>query len=65
MSRARGFVGLGIVIALSPVVIWWAVGDLSETVSDPDYMFRPLAITAAQELAIGLVATIFVVGHSR
>jgi uncharacterized membrane protein YfcA len=53
--------GIGLVL-VTPVVTWWAVGDLSEDVTDPDYLFHPLPLGPGAELAIGLAATVVALG---
>ena len=42
--------------ALAIATAWW-IGDLSETLVDPDFMFRPMDLSPGTSRAVGLVAT--------
>jgi hypothetical protein len=50
-------VAVGTLVLATPAVTWWVLGDLSEDVPDPDYMYRPPRLTDGQELAIGIAGT--------
>jgi hypothetical protein len=54
--------GLGLVLAL-PVLMWWAVGDLSVSPGSAglDYLIMPPEISAGTEHALGLSAGVLVV----
>ena len=39
-----------------PVATWWAVGDLSTDLPDPDYQIRPVAIGHTTEQVAGVTA---------
>ena len=56
MNRRHVFIAAVAVVLASPVVTWFAVGDTSENVADPDYMFRPPALSGAEELSLGGLA---------
>ncbi len=42
--------------ALAIATAWW-IGDLSETLAAPDFMVRPMELSAGTTRAVGLVAT--------
>lgn len=46
---------LALVLAV-PVLVWWLVGDLSFDTDTPDYLVRPLPLSAQQETAAGMTA---------
>ena len=63
---------MAVVAALSglvalPIATWWVVGDQSyklgaqERYADLDYAFKPLALSAATERAVGVAALVVVV----
>jgi len=45
-------------IAAVPVATWWAVGDPSTDLPDPDYQIRPLDIGQTTEQIAGVIATV-------
>jgi hypothetical protein len=54
MRRTLALAAVVLIVLLSPVTVWWIVGDQTETwIEDPDYAFRPLPLSAAQEAAAG------------
>lgn len=53
MRRHHALVAAAAVLAASPVVTWFAVGDTSENVADPDYMFQPPDLSRGHELVLG------------
>lgn len=54
MRRTIALAAVAVIVVLSPVTVWWIVGDRSETwIEDPDHAFRPLPLSAAQEAAAG------------
>jgi hypothetical protein len=42
--------------ALAMATAWW-IGDLSESLVDPDFMFRPVDLSPGASRALGLTAT--------
>jgi hypothetical protein len=44
-----------------PVATWWAVGDLSTDLPDPDYRIRPFAIGHRTEQVAGVSAAVLAV----
>jgi hypothetical protein len=57
MRRGPVAVAVGLLVLATPAVTWWILGDLSEDVPDPDYMYRPPRLSDGQEMAIGIAAT--------
>jgi len=57
MRRSLVLVAMSLGIVLAPVMTWWLIGDMSESIEDPDYMIRPVALTGTQELVLGAAAT--------
>jgi hypothetical protein len=55
MRRSDALAGTAMIV-MAPVVAWWVVRDLSEEVdpSNANYMIRPLSLSAATELTIGI-----------
>lgn len=53
MRRHHGLLAAAAVLAASPVITWFAVGDTSENVPDPDYMLQPPDLSGGQELVLG------------
>lgn len=51
---------LALLVLATPVATWWLVGDLDEELVDPDYLFRPLALSETTEVFIGVTATALV-----
>jgi hypothetical protein len=47
-----------VLIAAVPVATWWAVGDLSTDLPDPDYQIRPFDIGPTAEQVAGVSATV-------
>jgi hypothetical protein len=60
VRRLHVIAAMAVVVLASPVLAWFAVGDTSEAVPNPDYMFRPPSLSTTQELALG--ATAFALG---
>lgn len=48
-------------IVAGPVATWWAVGDLSTDLPDPDYQIRPVAIGHTTEQVAGVTAAVLAV----
>jgi hypothetical protein len=48
-------------IVAVPVATWWAVGDLSTDLPDPDYQIRPVAIGHTTEQVAGVTAAVLAV----
>jgi hypothetical protein len=48
-------------IVAVPVATWWAVGDLSTDLPDPDYQIRPVAIGDTTEQVAGVSAAVLAV----
>ena len=50
-------VAIVLLVLVTPVVVWWIVGDVSE-VSGPsaDYLFRPPSVSAATETSLGVAS---------
>src|SRR5262245_52600903 len=63
MARTRILAALAAaaVVLGAPVATWWAVGDLSETTRDPDYLMRPLDLPPGVEATLVVAALAFVV----
>ena len=55
-DRLRPAAVFASVPALVVAAAWW-IGDLSEDVPDPDFMFRPIELPSKVSLAVGLIAT--------
>lgn len=64
MARAARLVATAVIIAASPLTTWWLVGDLSESADAEDYIFKAPELTNAQQLAIGLAATVLLVASA-
>jgi hypothetical protein len=51
-------VAMGALIVAVPVATWWAVGDLSTDLPDPDYQIRPFDIGQTTEQVAGVSAAV-------
>jgi hypothetical protein len=49
-------------ILATPVATWSLTGDLSEPISDPDYLIRPLVLPRAVEIVLLVISGAVVVG---
>ena len=54
--RPRHVIAATLVVTACPFATWFLIGDLTENVADPDYMFHPSALTGTQSVAIGVTA---------
>lgn len=57
MGRFSIWLATAVAVATSPIVTWWLLGDLSESATAEDYIYRAPELTRGQQLAIGLGAT--------
>lgn len=54
LGPRQGLVAAGALVLATPGAAWWLTGDLSEPISDPDYLVRPIALPDSVEFALGL-----------
>ena len=56
-ARWPAVAGVALIVAV-PVATWWAVGDLSTDLPDPDYQIRPFDIGHTTEQVAGVSAAV-------
>jgi hypothetical protein len=56
VDQLRAVAVFASVPSLAIATAWW-LGDLSETIDDPDYLVRPIGLSPEASLAVGFVAT--------
>ena len=55
-GRVAAVLAAAALVLETPVLVWWLVGDMTTTPSDPDYLIHPPHVDAATETAMGLVS---------